>query len=99
MRTARFKRFLTSLVAWLAFLWALLWGSMVVVGLVSTEVTRTIPYSFLDWVVSIQIRSDCLLGSHGATFYIVRFFTLTALTVAVGALGFFHLRRIRRRRE
>lgn len=83
-----------TLVAWFCFIAGLSWAVLLVVAIVSTQVTHAVPLRFFDWIVEIQIRgtNHWPLRDHQNAYYFIRFFVFTLLVECVGVWGFFRLR-------
>jgi len=83
-----------TLTAWICFVAGLGWTVLLLYAVIGTELTRTFPLRFFDWVVEIQNRgtSRWPLPSHSEAYYLTKFFVLTFLLECLGIWGFLRLR-------
>jgi len=78
------------------FVGSLLWVVVSLSALGNIYLSHSIPYSFNEWIVYVQIGGECWPGRepHSTLFYLVRFYALTAVIICAGVLSALYLKRL-----
>ena len=78
----------------LLFVVMLVWIVSVAVMLGGIYISKSIPFGFDDWIVSVQSHGYWPGEQpHSQQFYILRFYLATALVLLLGSLSALYLRR------